>query len=174
MKVLLLESDFAVSQQLAAPIRAKGWEVFFATDAAYALPISLKARPDVIVINESLIGSALQAITELRTSAHTASIPIITISSEEIEGTQELAEAGAQHCFAPPLEVGPIIAKIEELLVKPVEVSLAPDAIIRDSARLESLQETNLLDSEPGVLRRSYFPCSETTRCPHCTTVFGG
>lgn len=149
MKVLLLESEFAVSQKLAAPIRAKDWQIFFVTDASYALPVALKVRPDVIVINESLIGSALQAITELRTSVHTASVPIITISSAEIEGAQELADAGAQHCFAPPLEVSPIIAKIEELLVKPVEVTQAPDTIIKDPARLESLQKTNLLDSEP-------------------------
>lgn len=149
MKVLLLENDFAVSQELAAPIRAKGWEVFFATDAAYALPVALKMHPDVIVINESLMGSALKAITELRTSVHTASVPIITISTAEFKGAQELTDAGAQHCFAPPLEVDPIIAKIQELLVKPVEVTVAPDAIVKDPARLESLQATNLLDSEP-------------------------
>lgn len=149
MRVLLLENDFAISQKLAAKIRAKGWQIFFATDAAYALPVALKMRPDVIVINESLMGSALQAITELRTSVHTASVPIITISTAEFKGVKELTDAGAQHCFAPPLEVDPVIAKIEELRVKPVEVTQAPDAVIKDSARLESLQKTNLLDSEP-------------------------
>jgi hypothetical protein len=39
MKVLLLGSDFAFSQMLAAPIRAKGWEVFFATDPAYGFVV---------------------------------------------------------------------------------------------------------------------------------------
>lgn len=69
---------------------------------AYALPIALKFNPDIIVIDGVLIGSALRAVTDLRASVHTASVPIIAISDPEIDDSVELLAAGVQHCFAPP------------------------------------------------------------------------
>lgn len=149
MKVFILASDFGVSQKLAVPIREREWQPYFATEAVYALPIALKVNPDVIVVDGSLVGSAIRAIKDLRASVHTASIPIAAIRNEETEPSDELMAAGAQYCFSPPLDVEKIMAKLDELLAEPLEVSLAPAAIINDAQRLESLEKTGLLDSEP-------------------------
>ena len=149
MKVLLLESDFAISQMLAAPIRAKGWEVFFATDAAYALSVALKVNPDVVVINGLLMGNAIQAVTDLRSSVHTASVPIIAISNPDNDDSREFLVAGVQQCFAPPVEPDSIIAEIESQLAAPMSVEQAPDAAINKVERMASLESTGLLDSQP-------------------------
>lgn len=149
MKMLLLASDFGVSQKLAAPIRGKGWEAFFATEAAYALPVALKVNPDVIIVDGLLLGGGMRAITDLRASVHTASVPMIVISNDEAQSSEELMAAGVQHCFAPPLNVDLIIAKIDELLANPIAVTQAPEKIINDAQRLGSLEKTGLLDSEP-------------------------
>lgn len=149
MKILLLESDFAVSQMLAASIRAKGWEVFFATDADYALPVALKVRPDVIVINGLLKGGAMQAVTALRSSVHTAAVPIITIGNPDSNDSKEFLAAGVQQCFSLPIDPDLTISEIEAQVAKPMQVDLAPEEIINDAARLASLEDTGLLDSEP-------------------------
>ena len=149
MKVLLLESDFAVSQMLAVSIRAKLWEVFFATDAEYALPVALKVRPDVVVLNGLLMGNAIHALSELRSSVHTAAVPIIAISNPDSKDSAEFLQAGVQKCFAPPIDPDRIMAEIELQVAARKQVDLAPEAIINDPARLASLEGTGLLDSEP-------------------------
>ncbi len=149
MKVLLLESDFAVSQMLAASIRAKLWQVFFATDAEYALPVALKISPDVVVIDGLLMGSAIRALEELRSSVHTAAVPIIAISNPDGTDPEEFLRAGVQKCFAPPIDPGRIMAEIELQVAARKRVELAPEAVINDPVRLAALEGTGLLDSEP-------------------------
>lgn len=149
MKVLILASDFGVSQKLAAPIRSRSWEAFFVTEAAYALPLALKIKPDAIVVDGLLLGGALRAIRDIQSSVHTASAPLICIRNEETEGASELLAAGVRHCFDPEVDIDLVISKIEELLANPVMVEQAPDEIIKDAERLDSLRKTGLLDSEP-------------------------
>lgn len=149
MKVLLLESDFAVSQMLAASIRARQWAVYFATDAEFALPVALKVQPDVVVINGLLMGSAIHALTELRSSVHTAAVPIIAIGNPDSKDSGEFLEAGVQKCFKPPIDTDLIIAEIEAQLADPRQIDEAPTRVLSDAARLASLESTGLLDSEP-------------------------
>lgn len=149
MKVLILASDFGISQKLAAPIRSKGWQVYFGTEAAYALPLALKVKPNVVVVDGLLLGSAKRAITDLRASVHTAAVPIIVICNTDTESSDDLLTAGVQYCFDPEVDVDIVIAKMDELLANPLVVTQAPDAIIKDAQRLDSLKKTGLLDSEP-------------------------
>ncbi len=149
MKVLLLENDFAVAQMLAATIRAKGWEVFFATDSEYALPVAQKVHPDAIILNCELNGSAMVALQGLRASVHTAKVPVILVSNPAAEETQALLAAGAQQSFAPSANPDQVVSAIEAQLAKPLHVEQAPEEIISSPERMSALEKTGLLDSGP-------------------------
>lgn len=149
MKVLLLESDFGLSQILAASIRAKQWQVFFATDSDYALPVARKVRPDVVVINGLLMGSAILATNALRSSVHTADVPIIAITNPDSPDSEAFLAAGVQVCLSPPVDTEQVMSEIEVLTANPAQVNLAPEQRINDADRLAALESSGLLDSEP-------------------------
>jgi GAF domain-containing protein len=87
------------------------------------------------------------ALRRLRSSVHTAAIPIIALV---IDGAtkQELLTAGAEVCLDLPIEDADIIQALESHLPGGHVVQGAPTEIIHDATRLAALDATGMMDSD--------------------------
>ena len=149
-RILLVESDAKVALSLATAFRQQGWEVVAASDAAMAMAVALKTRPDAVVINTEIPGGGgLTALKRLRTSIHTAATPVIVVGQHATTQKQEFLSAGAQECIEPPSHAAALCAAIQKHLARPQTVFEAPREALRDATRMAALKASGLLDSAP-------------------------
>lgn len=87
------------------------------------------------------------ALRRLRSSVHTAAVPIVALVDDGAK-KQELLTAGAEQCLDLPVEAGDIIQALESYLAGGHVVQGAPAQVIDDPGRLAALDATGLMDSD--------------------------
>lgn len=125
---------------------ALGYDIVSAGDAMFVQTMALRHKPAVIVLGARVPArGTLACLRRLRASAHTASIPAITVASPGPD-KQALLAAGADACLEPPLTEADILVAVEKQLATRRTVTGAPAEILTDPRRLSALDTTHLLD----------------------------
>lgn len=148
VRVLVAESDRARSLEMAEALRAKGAEVMTANDAAHAMNMARKEKPDAIVMGERLAGGAVPTLRRIRSNVYTTHIPVIAVAGAGAPCTQ-MMEAGAQECVPPEGEPRKLDEVIRRNLLKELDFTLAPREAIAAPERLKDLHDCGLLDTAP-------------------------
>ena len=147
-RVLIAENDKEASAGLLSVLRQHGYETALSADAAFVLTLALRNPPDAVILGAKLpAGGALMALRRLRSSVHTAAIPIIALVLDGAN-KQELLTAGAEVCLDLPIEDNEIIQALESQLPGGHVVAGAPTQIINDPTRLAALNATGMMDSD--------------------------
>jgi CheY-like chemotaxis protein len=150
LKILVVESDQRAALSLATALRQQGWGVVAASDAIMAQSVALKTKPDAVVLNAQIHGGGgLVALKRMRSSAHTAVVPVIAIVPRGGVQKQEMLSAGAQECIEQPVDAAVICDAIKKHLSQPLVVMEAPAEVIASPERIAALIDTGLLDSAP-------------------------
>lgn len=148
-KVLVAGGDAESSAELAGALKPEGCDLVLAADAVAVMTMALRHKPGAVILGARLpAGGALLALRRLRSSVHTASIPIIALTQPG-PAKQALLAAGAEDCLDLPIETAVVISALLERLKSGRKVPGAPVEILGDEARLTALRRTGMMDSGP-------------------------
>ena len=146
--ILILQTDRSATFPLAAALRNAGWAVVSAQDAAFAMSVARRQKPDGVLLDSKLAGGgAVVALKRLRSSLHTTLIPVICIVDRASPERAELTAAGAQEILDPPGSPAEIQAALQRHVARPDTVMQIPPAVASASERMDALKSSALLDS---------------------------
>lgn len=118
-KILLVDDDKELLYGMKIWLRASGFQVCHATDAASAIATAKSQRPDLIVLDMGLPGAdGYMIMGRLRTLMPLTHTPIIMISARDL-GRKAL-EAGAEAFFQKPFDNRQLLAAIQKALATKV------------------------------------------------------
>ena len=116
MRVLLIEDDVRLQEQLAEKLRDEGYAVDVSNDGEEGLYMALEYPVDLAIVDLGLPKlSGIQVIEGLRAAAKSYPVLILTARSEWQEKVQGL-EAGADDYVTKPFHAEEILARIQALL----------------------------------------------------------
>ena len=117
--LILVVDDSATIRNLVRFILTNdGFEVLEAEDGQAALQVLRKQRPDLIMTDREMPKmDGLELIKKLRSSASTADIPIIMLTSRREEDSEvEGLSAGADDYIGKPIEPAKLAARVRKVL----------------------------------------------------------
>ena len=117
-KILLVDDDKDLLYGMKIWLRANGFQVCYASDAASAITMAKAHRPDLIVLDIGLPGGdGYMTMARLRTLMPLAHIPIIVMSARDARVHEKKAlEAGAEAFFQKPFDNRQLLAAIQKAL----------------------------------------------------------
>jgi len=128
MRILIVEDEQALREQLAARLRAEGFVVDAAADGEEGRFLGNEYPVDLAIIDVGLPGiSGVELVRELRSRERTYPILILTARTrwqEKVEGL----EAGADDYMVKPFHVEELLARMRALLRRSAGVA---DSIVR-------------------------------------------
>lgn len=150
-KILIAVVNEGEARQLSTAVTDQGWEVLLARDAVGATAMVQRQRPDGVILSHQLPGGgALVALRRIRSSVHTAMIPVIAIADEG-SGAAVYRMNGISDTVPPPGDVSVIVRLLIKHFGEPAKAVMeAPAEILASPTRLSSLKRTGLLDSAPS------------------------
>ena len=116
MKVLVADDDRVVSTLVCGILRKQGHEVVAAFDAMQTLMVAMRPpQPDVIVLDLNMPGgTGIGALSKLKASAKTASIPVVVqTGSADTQLRTEALQLGAADVLSKPVDPPALIAALE-------------------------------------------------------------
>src|SRR5213082_1388936 len=113
-KILAIEDDPVARADLKARLEANGYVVAWAADAASALTVVNRERPDLILLDLGLpAGDGFLVLERLRKIAALAVIPVLVITGRSDAETRKRVEAlGIAPLLAKPVETEVLLAAI--------------------------------------------------------------
>jgi len=120
-KLLIVEDDDALREQLEIGLTASGFEVCFAATGLEAIPAFEKHKPDLILLDLMLPGkNGIEICTEIR---RTSGVPIImlTARTDDVDMIRGL-EAGADDYVTKPYKIEILVSRIKARL-RPIKDS---------------------------------------------------
>ena len=100
MKILIADDDRVFVELLSSRLRRERFNVLVAFDAAQAMLIAMREKPDAMVLDVHMPGgSGLDTLRKLKTLSRTAMIPIIVVTSLEDPATEERSISAGAHEF---------------------------------------------------------------------------
>jgi DNA-binding response OmpR family regulator len=117
-KILLVDDDQDLLYGMKIWLRANGFQVCYASDAASAITMAKTHRPDLIVLDIGLPGGdGYMTMARLRTLMPLAHIPIIVMSARDARVHEKKAlEAGAKAFFQKPFDSRQLLHAIQKAL----------------------------------------------------------
>jgi two-component system response regulator MtrA len=120
-KLLIVEDDDALREQLEIGLTASGFEVCFAATGLEAIPAFEKNKPDLILLDLMLPGkNGIEICTEIR---RTSGVPIIMLTARTDD--QDMIrglEAGADDYVTKPYKIEILVSRIKARL-RPIKDS---------------------------------------------------
>ena len=119
-KILVVEDDFALADNLQALLRAKGYEVHFAPDGIAAVEAARKALPDVVLLDVLIpkLGG-FDVCRVLRSEERTKGIKIIMVTGlGRVADVDQAFAAGASDYLVKPFDTDRLLKKIEKVLAQ--------------------------------------------------------
>ena len=116
-KILVVEDDQDIRQLLHLQLTAAGYETAFARDAATALAVARKERPDLILLDIGLpAGDGFVVMERMRAIPDLEMTPVIVITARDpSEGDKAVAQ-GARSFFLKPFDADELLAEIRQAL----------------------------------------------------------
>src|SRR5207302_9898021 len=115
--------DATIGRSLEQSLRAQGYTVFLAADGESARRLFADAVPDLVVLDLGLPDvDGLDLCRELRASAPSASILVLTARDEEIDVVVGL-DAGANDYVTKPFRLAEFLARVRANLRRPERIS---------------------------------------------------
>jgi DNA-binding response OmpR family regulator len=116
-KILVVEDDQDIRQLLHLQLTAADYETAFATDAATALAVARRERPDLILLDIGLpAGSGFDVMKRLRALPEFEMVPVLVITARDPSEGEKAVELGARAFFQKPFESADLIAEIRQAL----------------------------------------------------------
>jgi len=159
-RVLIVDDEPQIRRFLRVSLPPHGYECFEAEDAASALSVYAKERPDVIVLDLGLPGrDGFGVIQDIRKQALT---PIVVLSArDDVEGKVKALELGADDYVTKPFDMSELLARLRAALRHglqavgeapvfrsgPLTVDMVSRRVLRHGA------EIHLSPKEYGLLR---------------------
>lgn len=118
-KILIVEDDQDVLLGLSIRLKASGYSVVSATDAAWATTVARKEKPDLAIVDLGLPGGNGFLVIERLRSIMDVRIPIIVLTAWDPTISMERAfKAGAEAFFQKPVNNDKFLAVIDNALGK--------------------------------------------------------
>ena len=116
--ILIADDDRLTVQLLTARLRKSGYTVTSAYDAMQAHMFAQREVPDAILMDVNMPGGGgLEALRKIKSSAKTATVPVIAMSIADDPGLpQRSRDAGADGFLTKPVELDELEAQLKELL----------------------------------------------------------
>jgi two-component system, cell cycle response regulator DivK len=113
-KILLVEDNEMNRDMLSRRLIRRGYEVVLATNGQEGLALAKSSCPDLILMDLSLPTlDGWEATRQIKSSASTASIPIIALTAHAMSGDKEQAfAAGCDDYDTKPIEFERLLEKI--------------------------------------------------------------
>jgi len=116
-KILIVEDDQDVLRGLSIRLKASGYAVVSATDAAWATTVARKEKPDLVILDLGLPGGDGFLVMERLRSIMDVQIPIIVLTARDPDISRERAfNAGAEAFFLKPVDNDEFLAAIQKAL----------------------------------------------------------
>ncbi|MDE2290670.1 MAG: response regulator [Elusimicrobia bacterium] len=118
MKVLIVEDDYALADNITALLKLKGYEVGFAPDGEAGIETARKMKPDVVLLDIMIpkVGG-FDACRILRGDPQTMKAKVIMMTGLDRIGDVERAfSAGASDYLIKPFDSERLFKKIEKVL----------------------------------------------------------
>ena len=120
--ILVVDDDKRIVIALTVRLKAKGYDVVAAYDAAMAMSIAMQHRPDLALLDISMPGgNGFMVAKRLQNEVSTAGVPLIFLTASKQPGLRETAwDLGAVGFFEKPYEAEDFLAAIDGALGEPV------------------------------------------------------
>jgi CheY-like chemotaxis protein len=117
-KILIIDDDKTVVAAMSGALKAAGFQVSGAFDAAQGFMFATKDPPDLILLDLNMpAGGGLGAWQRLRASARTQNVPVVFVSAMAKAGfEQEAKSQGALGFIAKPVDVSKLADQIRGFL----------------------------------------------------------
>jgi len=117
-KVLVIEDDPVARTDLQARLKAQGYTVALAADAASALTVVNRERPDAILLDLGLpAGDGYLVLERLRKIKTLAAIPVLIITGRSDAETRKRVDAmGLAPVLVKPVDTEALLAAIRSAL----------------------------------------------------------
>ena len=117
-KILVIEDDPVARADLQARLKAQGYTVALAADAASAMTVVNRERPDLILLDLGLpAGDGFLVLERLRKIAPLAAIPVLVLTGRSDAETRKRVEAlGVPPVLVKPVPTEALLAAISEAL----------------------------------------------------------
>ncbi len=139
VKVLIIEDEETLVNNLAEKLKAEGFNVLTATDGEVGLEKIKGDHPDLIVLDIMLPGlDGLSICRMVRHDTSTAHIPIIMLTARGTEVDKIVGlESGADDYVVKPFGLGEFLARVRAVLRRaPGPLTLQQDEIVSNDLRL--------------------------------------
>ena len=116
-KILIVEDDLDVLRGLSIRLKASGYLVVSATDAAWATTVARKEKPDLVILDLGLPGGDGFLVIERLRSIMDVHIPIIILTVWDPAINKKRAfNAGVEVFFQKPVDNDEFLAAIKKTL----------------------------------------------------------
>lgn len=116
-KILVVEDDQDIRQLLHLQLSAAGYETAFARDAATALSVARKERPDIVLLDLGLpAGDGFLVMDRMKTIPELEMLPVIVITARDAREGERAVAQGARRSFQKPFDSEELLAEIRRAL----------------------------------------------------------
>jgi DNA-binding response OmpR family regulator len=160
VKVLVIEDEETLINNLADKLRAEGFNVSTARDGEVGLEKIRAEHPDLIVLDIMLPGlDGLSICRMVRHDTSTAHIPIIMLTARGTEVDKIVGlESGADDYIVKPFGLGEFLARVRAVMRRaPGPLMLQQDEMISNDLRLNMTARRVFKDSEEVKLSNKEF-----------------
>lgn len=160
VKVLVIEDEETLVNNLADKLRAEGFNVAIAKDGETGLDKIRSEHPDLIVLDIMLPGlDGLSICRMVRHDTSTAHIPIIMLTARGTEVDKIVGlESGADDYIVKPFGLGEFLARVRAVMRRaPGPLMLQQDEIVSNDLRLNLTGRRVFKDGEEIKLSNKEF-----------------
>jgi DNA-binding response OmpR family regulator len=118
--ILIIDDDKDWVQMISKRLQCNGYQVEAAFDALQAVSQAIGLKPDLILLDILMpAGNGVGVFKNLKVNVNTFNIPVIALTAMSDKQTVEtMTELGVSGYFEKPADIGKLLERIEELLIK--------------------------------------------------------
>ncbi len=158
-KVLIIEDEETLTENLADKLRSEGYSVTTALDGETGLRLVREEVPDLLVLDIMLPGlDGLSICRIVRRDAATAHIPIIMLTARGTEVDKIVGlESGADDYIVKPFALGEFLARVRAVMRRVPGRPTLQDQIVSEDLQLSLTSRRVFKDSEEIRLSNKEF-----------------
>jgi two-component system, cell cycle response regulator DivK len=116
-RILVVEDNDKNMKLVRDVLNAKGYETLEATCGEDAVTLAIEHRPALVLMDVQLPGiDGVEALARLRADARTASIPVLALTAQAMQGDRErFRVAGFDDYLAKPIDMFELLGAVSRL-----------------------------------------------------------